>query len=49
MPDPSSRQLVVTDGLSNLTDWAVRIEEVLPASDADSDSPLEAARWPESW
>lgn len=38
-------RLVVVDG----TDWAVRIEEVLPASDADSDSPLEAARWPESW
>jgi flagellar motor switch protein FliN len=38
-------RLVVVDG----TDWAVRIEEVLPASDADSDSALEAARWPESW
>ena len=38
-------RLVVVDG----TDWAVRIEEVLPASDADSDAPLEAARWPESW
>ena len=34
-------RLVVVDG----TDWAVRIEHVLPPSD----SPTEAARWPESW
>lgn len=38
-------RLVVVDG----TDWAVRIEAVLPPADAAGESPLEVARWPESW
>jgi flagellar motor switch protein FliN len=38
-------RLVVVDG----TDWAVRIEHVLDNPDADTDSGMEVARWPESW
>jgi flagellar motor switch protein FliN len=38
-------RLMVVDG----TDWAVRIEQVLPTSPSTHESPLEVARWPESW
>jgi flagellar motor switch protein FliN len=40
-------RLVVVDG----TDWAVRIEQVLPSPEPEnhSHSRMEAARWPESW
>lgn len=38
-------RLVVVDG----TDWAVRIEEVLPHAHRLPESSLEVARWPESW
>ena len=38
-------RLVVVDG----TDWAVRIEHVLDASEINTDSGMEVARWPESW
>jgi flagellar motor switch protein FliN/FliY len=38
-------RLVVVDG----TDWAVRIETVLEPSNPTTESPLEVARWPESW
>ena len=38
-------RLMVVDG----TDWAVRIETVLPTADTTSESQTEVARWPESW
>ena len=38
-------RLMVVDG----TDWAVRIETVLPSSNTSTESQLEVARWPESW
>jgi flagellar motor switch protein FliN len=38
-------RLMVVDG----TDWAVRIETVLPTSPATQEAPMEVARWPESW
>jgi flagellar motor switch protein FliN/FliY len=38
-------RLMVVDG----TDWAVRIETVLPSSDPSTESQLEVASWPESW
>jgi flagellar motor switch protein FliN/FliY len=38
-------RLVVVDG----TDWAVRIETLLPTTDTTDESQLEVARWPESW
>jgi flagellar motor switch protein FliN/FliY len=38
-------RLMVVDG----TDWAVRIETILSGADAAHESPLEVARWPESW
>jgi flagellar motor switch protein FliN len=38
-------RLVVVDE----TDWAVRIEHVLDTTKSSADSPLEVARWPESW
>jgi flagellar motor switch protein FliN/FliY len=31
------------------TDWAVRIETVLPAAGSTDESQMEVARWPESW
>jgi flagellar motor switch protein FliN/FliY len=37
-------RLVVVDG----TDWAVRIEQVLDKN-ADTDTGMEVAGWPESW
>ena len=46
MPDPSSRQLVVTDVLSTL---AARRIGRSSRFRRDSDASLEAARWPESW
>jgi flagellar motor switch protein FliN len=36
---------MVVDG----TDWAVRIETVLPPSNTSSEPEMEVARWPESW
>jgi flagellar motor switch protein FliN len=38
-------RLVVVDG----ADWAVRIEDVLSPTHPATESPLEVARWPESW
>jgi flagellar motor switch protein FliN len=38
-------RLMVVDG----TDWAVRIETVLPTSNSTHESQMEVARWPESW
>jgi flagellar motor switch protein FliN/FliY len=38
-------RLMVVDG----TDWAVRIETVLPTANPIHESELEVARWPESW
>ena len=38
-------RLMVVDG----TDWAVRIETVLPTTNTTSESEMEVARWPESW
>jgi flagellar motor switch protein FliN/FliY len=36
---------MVVDG----TDWAVRIETVLPTTNPTQESQMEVARWPESW
>jgi flagellar motor switch protein FliN len=38
-------RLMVVDG----TDWAVRIETVLPTTHATHPTSMEVARWPESW
>jgi flagellar motor switch protein FliN/FliY len=38
-------RLMVVDG----TDWAVRIETVLPTTNPTHESHMEVARWPESW
>jgi flagellar motor switch protein FliN/FliY len=38
-------RLIVVDE----TDWAVRIETVIPTTDMNRESQLEVARWPESW
>jgi flagellar motor switch protein FliN len=38
-------RLVVVDG----TDWAVRIEHVLPTTNSEMENRMEVARWPESW
>jgi flagellar motor switch protein FliN len=38
-------RLVVVDG----SEWAVRIEQVLPTPNPEPNSRMEAARWPESW
>jgi flagellar motor switch protein FliN/FliY len=38
-------RLMVVDG----TDWAVRIETILPTTATTDETELEVARWPESW
>jgi flagellar motor switch protein FliN/FliY len=38
-------RLVVVDG----SEWAVRIERVVTSPNTESNSRMEAARWPESW